>query len=369
MKVFCTECGKNACFDARQFRCDCGGAWEPEENVSFDRSLIDPSKPGLWRYQNIFSLDAVKDPFTLGAGWTPLVNADLDGKKTYFKLEFMAPTGSFKDRGTEVEINFLRAVGILNIVEDSSGNAGASMAAYAARAGLKASIFAPESASPAKLAQIGFFGAELHKIPGPRSETTKAALKAVAQGAVYASHAYNPVYLLGQQSFAWEIWEQFGEVMPDAVVIPTGQGGLLMGAWLGFRRLMLAGLIKTLPRLFAIQPDLLSPIHSAWSAGINEIPEMTPKGVSIAEGLAIVKPVRGRRILQALHESGGGTLTVSENEITTAWHSLGEKGLFAEPTSAVAAAALPQVYNKVGKDAKILVALTGSGLKSILKGK
>jgi threonine synthase len=242
------------------------------------------------------------------------------------------------------------------------------MAAYAARAGLKASIYAPESASPAKLAQIAFFGAKLHKIPGPRSETTKAALKAVQQGAVYASHAYNPIYLLGQQSFAWEIWEQFGAEMPDAVVIPTGQGGLLMGAWLGFRRLMLAGLIKALPKLFAVQPILLSPIHSAWTAGLNEIPEITPKGTSQAEGLTIVKPVRGKRILQALRESGGEALTVSEDEILTAWHSLGMNGLFAEPTSAAAAASLPQVYEKVGENAKVLVALTGSGLKSPPKG-
>jgi len=368
MKVFCTECGKNTIFDAHQFCCECGGPWEPEENGSFDRSLIDISKPGLWRYQDIFSLDTIKQPFTLGAGWTPLVNADLEGRNTFFKLEFMAPTGSFKDRGTEVEINFLKADGIHDVVEDSSGNAGASMAAYAARAGLKASIYAPQSASPAKLAQIAFFGADLHKIPGPRSETTKAAIEAVAQGAVYASHAYNPVYLLGQQSFAWEVWEQFGTDVPDAVVIPTGQGGLLMGAWLGFRRLMQAGLIKALPKLFAVQPDLLSPIHSAWIAGLNEIPEITPKGVSQAEGLAIVRPVRGRRILQALRESSGGALTVSEDEISAAWHTLGNVGLFAEPTSAAAAAALPQVYNKVGKNAKVLVALTGSGLKSPPKG-
>jgi threonine synthase len=108
----------------------------------------------------------------------------------------------------------LRVVGVKDVVEDSSGNAGASMAAYAARAGLKAAIYAPESASPAKLAQINIFGADLHKIPGPRSETTKAALKAVSLGAVYASHAYNPIYLLGQQSFAWEIWEQFGREAP-----------------------------------------------------------------------------------------------------------------------------------------------------------
>ncbi len=368
MKVFCPDCGKAAVFDARQFCCECGGAWEPEENGSFDKTRIDPSKSGLWRFQDIFELDEIKDPFTLGAGWTPLADTNFHEKRTYFKLEFMAPTGSFKDRGTEVEINFLRASGIRDVVEDSSGNAGASMAAYAARAGLKAAIYAPESASPAKLSQIGFFGAELHKIPGARSETTKAALQAVSHGAVYASHAYNPVYLLGQQSFAWEIWEQFGAKAPDAVVLPVGQGGLLMGAWLGFRRLMRAGLIKKLPMLFAVQPEMLSPIHAAYSAGLMEIPEVTPKGVSQAEGLAIVKPVRGKRILQALRESGGGALTVTEDEIKTAWQTLARNGLFTEPTSATAAAALPQIYKGIGENAKVVVALTGSGLKSPPKG-
>jgi threonine synthase len=368
MKVFCTDCGKTASFNPRQFSCECGGAWEPEESDSFDKSKIDSSKLGLWRYQDIFALDEVKDPFTLGAGWTPLVEANINGRQTHFKLEFMAPTGSFKDRGTEVEINFLQACGIRDVVEDSSGNAGASMAAYAARAGLKAAIYAPESASPAKLAQIGFFGAELHKIPGLRSETTKAALKAVEQGAIYASHAYNPVYLLGQQSFAWEVWEQFETEAPDAVVIPVGQGGLLIGAWLGFRRLMRAGLIKKMPMLFAVQPKLLSPIYAAWSADLAEIPEISPSGVSQAEGLAIIKPVRGKRILQALRESSGGALTVTEDEIKTSWQNLALNGLFAEPTSAAAAAALPQVYKAVGENAKVVVALTGSGLKSPPKG-
>ena len=368
MKVFCQECDKSAIFNPRQFRCDCGGPWEPAESASFDNSKIDASKSGLWRYQDIFALDEVKDPFTLGAGWTPLVDMNFNGRRTYFKLEFMAPTGSFKDRGTEVEINHLHAVGIRDVVEDSSGNAGASMAAYAARAGLKAAIFAPESASPAKLAQIGFFGAELHKIPGPRSKTTKVALQAVSHGAVYASHAYNPVYLLGQLSFAWEIWEQFGGEAPDAVVIPVGQGGLLMGAWLGFRRLMRAGLIQQLPRLYAAQPELLSPIKAAFSAGLAEIPELAPAGISQAEGLAIIKPVRGKRILQALRESNGGALTVTENEIKTTWQAMALNGLFMEPTSATAVAALPQVFKAVGLDAKVLVALTGSGLKSPLKG-
>jgi threonine synthase len=120
--------------------------------------------------------------------------------------------------------------------------------------------------------------------------------------------------------------------------------------------------------LFAVQPKLLSPIYAAWSADLAEIPEISPSGVSQAEGLAIIKPVRGKRILQALRESSGGALTVTEDEIKTSWQNLALNGLFAEPTSAAAAAALPQVYKAVGENAKVVVALTGSGLKSPPKG-
>jgi threonine synthase len=368
MNVICGSCGNSQIFDPHHYRCECGCAWESKESTVFDATKIDGFKPGIWRYKDIFAIDEIKNPIRLGAGWTPLVDADFKNKNTYFKLEYMAPTGSFKDRGTELEINHLCAAGISEVVEDSSGNAGASLAAYAASAGIKVSIFAPESALPAKLAQIEIFGAELHKIPGPRSETTKAALQAVSQGAVYASHAYNPVYLLGQQSFAWEIWEQFHEEIPDAVVIPVGQGGLLLGAWFGFRRLLMAGIIQKLPRLFAVQPELLSPIKNAFSKGLEEIPETTPRGVSLAEGLAINKPVRGKRILQALRESDGDALTVTEGEIKSAWQALARVGIFTEPTSAAAAAALTQVYQLVGLDTKVVVALTGSGLKSPMKG-
>lgn len=367
MRVVCLECGTKKEFDPHEYRCDCGSPWEPQERMDFDPHSIDRNASTLWRYKDYFGLEEVGDPLSLGAGWTPLVDVDFAGARTWFKLEFVSPTGSFKDRGTEVEMNFLKAAGVREVVEDSSGNAGASMAAYAARVGLIASIFAPESASPAKLAQIGIFGAELHKIPGPRIESTRAALKAVEGGAVYASHAYNPVYLLGQQSVAWELWEQFGQDAPDALIIPTGQGGLLMGAWLGFRRLFNAGLIQKMPRLFAAQPELLAPIHDALTKGLDDIPEATPTLKSIAEGLAIVRPVRARRLLQALRESEGGAVTVTEEEIMHAYRQLALRGIFAEPSSAVAAAAVPKIRGKLGSGVRIAAALTGSGLKSSLK--
>jgi threonine synthase len=369
MLVICDRCHHEEDFDPHRFRCECGGAWEPWEFEPYMPNMTDPNVNSVWCYQEIMGLYEVDKPLSLGAGQTPLVSMpwDKDAEEVFFKLEYISPTGSFKDRGTEVEANYLAAVGIRDVVEDSSGNAGASLAAYAARTGLHAAIFAPDSASPAKLSQIEVYGADLRRIPGPRAEATRAALQAVAEGAVYASHAYNPAYLLGQKTFAWECWEQLGGHAPDALIIPVGQGGLLLGAWLGFRSMLKTGLIKQMPRLFAAQPELLAPIARAFNAGAEVVQEITPDGKSLAEGLAIVKPVRGHRILQALRESGGAGLTVSEDQIRKAYHDLAHHGLFAEPSSATAAAALPQVRQLVGEKATIVVALTGSGLKSPLE--
>jgi len=364
MQVICDLCRQSRNYDPIQHRCTCGGAWEPLYSSSFNPDSIALGDSSLWRYRDLLQIPEIENLISLGAGWTPLVDSVWDEKTVHFKLEFFSPTGSFKDRGTEVEVNYLEAVGVSQVVEDSSGNAGASLAAYAARSGLQAHIYAPESASPAKLAQIQVYGAVLHKIPGARSEATRAALNAVALGGIYASHAYNPYYLLGQQTFAWEIWEQLGRKAPDALVIPVGQGGLLMGAWLGFERLLQAGLISSLPRLYAIQPQLLAPIRRAFQAGKDDIDEWQPTEKSLAEGLAIIKPVRSRRILQALRESKGGALTVTEAEICQAYDRLARMGIFAEPSSAVAAAALPQVRQLLDSHALIVTALTGSGLKA-----
>lgn len=364
MEVFCPACNKTVEFAAHLYRCNCGGAWEPLEIDSWDEKAIISDRSSLWRYQRIFDLLELSDYSPLGAGWTPLVESNWEDKPVWFKLEYIAPSGSFKDRGTEVEMNFLKAVGVKEVVEDSSGNAGAAVAAYAARLGLNATVFAPDRASSAKLDQVQVYGARLKKIPGPRIKATQAALKAIEDGTVYASHAYHPAYLLGQQTFAWEIWEQMAGRIPDAVVIPVGQGGLLMGTWLGFRCLLHMGILEKLPRLYAVQPKVMAPVYQAISKGLDHVPSIEPEGRSIIEGLAIIQPVRGKRILEGLRESNGDAFTVTEVEIENAYHKLAERGFFVEPSSAAAAAALPQVFRRFGKNAKVVVALTGSGLKS-----
>ncbi len=166
----------------------------------------------------------------LGAGGTPLLPVVVGGRQVLVKLEYFAPTSSFKDRGTAVMINILAHQGVTHVADDSSGNAGASVAAYASRAGMQAHIFVPTYASPAKQAQIAVYGAKVRPIPGPRENAKLAALEAIKQGIVLASHAYHPGFLLGQQSVAWELWEQLEGRAPDWYVVPVGQGVHLLGS-------------------------------------------------------------------------------------------------------------------------------------------
>ena len=151
----------------------------------------------MWRYRHTFPLPPAAQPVTLGEGGTPLVAAQLDagGPVVHFKLESLNPTGSYKDRGTAVLLSWLQSQGITAAIEDSYGNAGASFAAYAARAGVRARIFAPAYAAAAKLAQMEMYGAEVVRVPGPRSHASEAVVQAARAGAYYASHVFNPVGL------------------------------------------------------------------------------------------------------------------------------------------------------------------------------
>ena len=159
------------------------------------------------------------------------------------KPEWFNPTGSFKDRGTSVMMSVLAEQGIDQILEDSSGNGGASVAAYAAAAGIRAKILAPESTSPAKLLQARAHGAEVQLVPGSRTDTSTEAIRQ-SQHLFYASHNWHPFFLQGIKLLAYELWEQLGFRAPDNVVIPAGAGSLVLGCDLGFTELLAAGQIQ-----------------------------------------------------------------------------------------------------------------------------
>jgi threonine synthase len=331
------------------------------EPTGLSASLIDTADHSIWRYRRFLGLE--RPTVQLGAGWTPLLAQTWDGREVLFKPEYMAPTGSFKDRGTEVMVNILAAQGEKHIVDDSSGNAGASVAAYAAQAGMRAEIFVPAYASPAKQAQIAVYGAEVRPIPGVRAEAKRAAFKAAERGAAMASHAYHPGFLAGQLTVAWELWEQLGHRAPDWYVVPVGQGVQLLGVWLGFRRLRAAGLVARLPRLVAVQPSTLPPLCRAFEAGLEAVPAVEPTKPSVAEGLAIAEPVRGKRLLEAIRDTGGICVTVDDEVTLKAQRRLARRGLYVEPTSATAVAALDTILQQATPDETIAVPLTGSGLK------
>jgi threonine synthase len=363
MKVVCDTCNIQADLIPQQFCCDCGGAFEFIARDDFDPISILDSDYSVWRYRHLLPLDFSEPRVCLGMGWTPLVRLDLNGREVLLKLDFLSPTGCYKDRGTTVVINILSHAGVKTIVDDSSGNAGASVSAYANAAGMRADIFVPAHASAAKKSQIAMYGATVHPVAGPRAKTTEAALNAIDGERVYASHAYHPGFLLGQQTAAWELWEQLGGRPPDWMIIPLAQGGNLLGYWFGFRRLLWAGVIDQMPRLVAVQSDQVAPLARAYERGLDDVPPVSP-GKTIAEGIAVSNPIRGKRLLQAIRETEGLVVEVSDPDVLDAQGRLARHGIWVEPTSATVLAAYRKLEAQIDPSDSVMLALTGSGLKS-----
>ncbi len=356
----CGSCGAPAPGLAPWRCCACALPLELELLPADPATFADNFAGGVWRYRGWLPTG---DPVTLGEPQTALVEISHDGQTLFAKVEGGLPTGSFKDRGTTVTVSWLRARGVREIVVDSSGNAGASFAAYAARAGLRARVFVPADASPAKLLQVRAHGAMVVTVPGPRSaagDAARAALEGAGPDVAYASHLWQPAFLAGTATFAYEVFEQLGRTAPDTILVPLGGGTLLLGAHLGFARLLAAGLIERVPRLVGVQSDACAPLARAFRAGKPDAVAVLP-AATIAEGIRIALPPRSRQILAAVRETGGEIVEVSDDGIRAAFRRLLAQGLFVEPTSAAAYAGLARLA-KPGKI--VVVALTGHGLKA-----
>jgi threonine synthase len=327
------------------------------------RGEIDSGRRSMWRYARAIRVDA-RDAVTMGEGWTPLIDIDWDAVRILAKLEFMMPTGSFKDRGTTVMISYLRQCGLTRVLEDSSGNAGASLAAYAAAAGIEARILVPETASYPKIAQIAACGADVVTIPGSRQDVADAAL-AMSEEIFYASHNWQAFFAEGTKTLAYELWEQMRFSAPDNVIVPLGYGSNVMGCEHGFRELLANAEIERMPRIFAVQAANCAPYYNAFVAGVDHL-VATDVRPTVAEGIASSKPTRVREVLGAVRASGGAIVAVREDEIAHALGLLARKGLYVEPTSAAAAAGLTQLIGcgAIAKTQSTVLILTGSGLKA-----
>jgi threonine synthase len=359
----CPACGRIYRADRPLWRCDCGSHLNLAPGRGFTRGQVAPGETSLWRYAAALAL-AGPPRISLGEGWTPLVSRDWQGAEVRFKLESQMPTGSFKDRGTSVMINHLIEVGVGPIHEDSSGNAGASIATYAAAAGIPCRIYVPAAAPRGKLVQIAVSGADVRTIPGTRQDVTAAALAAVGES-FYASHNWQPFFIEGTKTLAFELWEQLSFRVPDNILVPTGYGSNILGLERGFDELEAGGEITARPRLFAVQSANCAAFAAAWTAGEDRLVPFAAQP-TIADGIATPKPVRVAEVLGAVRRSKGAVVTVAEEEIAPALAALGRLGLFVEPTAATAGAALSRLLrdSAIGVDQTTVVVLTGFGLKA-----
>jgi threonine synthase len=322
--------------------------------------------PTLWRYAGALPVAEPAD-ISLGEGMTPLVAApDLPG--VLLKIDYLMPTGSFKDRGAVVLTALAQQLAVPRMIADSSGNAGTAIAAYAARARIPCEVYVPAATSAGKVAQLRAYGATVHQIPGSREDTAAAAMQAAEQpGTFYASHVYHPFFLHGTKTYVLELWEQLGGRLPAVLVLPVGNGTLVLGAYLACRELLAQGLISQVPSIAAVQAAGCAPLASAFERGLAAPDEVEVKETA-AEGIAIARPARGAQILAAVRDTGGTIVTVSEEQIRAAHAGLAHAGLYVEPTAAACWAALQAGLIDTGPvlpdRLRAAAPLCGSGLKS-----
>jgi threonine synthase len=361
----CPGCGRIWDADRPLWRCECGSHLNLTQGAGLARAEIVTEDASLWRYGAALALRG-PPRISLGEGWTPLVTRNWVGVEVCFKLESQMPTGSFKDRGTAVMVNHLLEVGVGRIHEDSSGNAGASIATYAAVAGIPCRIYVPAAAPHGKLVQIAAAGADVRVIAGSRQAVSEAAVLGAANESFYASHNWHPYFIEGTKTLAFELWEQLGFRVPDNILVPTGYGSNILGLERGFDELERRGEIIARPRLFAVQAANCAALVAAWQAGEDRLVPF-PARPTVADGIAAPQPVRIAEVLHAVRRSQGSVVAVGEEEIAPALITLGRLGLFVEPTAATAAAALTRLLDDgtIRADHLTVIVLTGSGLKAV----
>ncbi len=362
LTLTCANCGQDHTLSSLAWRCSsCGGVLDL---TGFTPSLASlgtlAGRPAtLWRYREALPIPEPAG-ISLGEGMTPLVTTTRPG--TLAKLDYLTPTGSFKDRGAVILLALAKELGVSRVLADSSGNAGAAVAAYSARAGIPCDIYVPASTSPGKIGQLRAFGAKVVAIQGSRADTADAAAEAADEPDVfYASHVYHPFFLQGTKTYAYESWEQLGGRLPETLVLPVGNGTLVLGAYLGCLDLLTQSLIDRLPRIVAVQAAACAPLAEAFAHDAS-VPAGVRGGATVAEGIAIAEPARGAQILAAVRETGGTIVSVPEASITTAHAGLARAGLYVEPTSAVCWAALETGLVADAED--VVVPMCGSGMKS-----
>ncbi len=362
MEFYCPKCGRRESMDTRKAHCECGGLWKldfiPEK---FSLAKVDRDEWSLFRYRAFMALeDEAWRGVSLGEGMSPIVRLD---ENVLLKMDYFMPTLSFKDRGAAVLVAHCKSIGVDKVVQDSSGNAGNAVAAYCAKAGISCEIFVPEGTSPKKIDMIRAHGATCTVVPGTRDHCADVCREKVEkEGDYYANHVYNPLFYEGTKTYIYEVYEQLHRI-PENILIPVGNGTLFLGVMHALEHLLESGCIDHMPQIIALQTETCDPLLRAAEQGLSEPAKINPRP-TIAEGIAIGKPMRGAEILEFVRKYGIRFIHAPEDRILDARSKLALKGVYCEHTTAANYAAYLAYCEKYGPTPDCLITMCGAGLKS-----
>lgn len=337
----------------------------------FRESLSTPGPLSVWRYHNILPV-SIKNAVSIGEGGTGLSESSrlaqrLGMSEVYFKNDGQNPTGSFKDRGMTVAITRAVEIGAKKVLCASTGNTSASMAAYAAKAGLKAVVLIPKGKiAMGKLLQAVVHGAKITQVDGNFDKALERARKmASGRSGLYLVNSLNPYRIEGQKTLAFEVWEQLKRRVPDVVFVPVGNAGNISAIWKGFQELRRLKLARRAPRMIGVQASGAAPLADAYAKGFEKvIPWPNPE--TVASAIRIGAPASWKKALRAVRESKGAIIRASDQEITMAQRLLANhEGIFAEPASAASVAGLVKAKKShlVESHETMVCVITGHGLK------
>ncbi len=374
--VVCSACGTKFPSDAVLAVCDrCGGALLFRYDLSEVSKMISKDVLGgransFWKFQELLPMSSAKDIVSLGEPYTPLLEFSDDlftlGKSVSVKDDGRLPTGTFKARGMAVAVTRLRELGVGHLAVPSAGNAAGAVAAYAARGGLKASVFMPRDVPSANLKECMYLGADVYLVDGLIGDAAGIVRRLRDKAGWFdLSTSKQPYRFEGYKVIAFELAEQFSWNLPDNIVFPTGGGEGIIGLWKGFNELIELGWITRKPRLVMVQSSGCAPLVEAFSKGQLEVKEPWANAQTVAAGLRVPMPYASYLVLRALRETSGVAVAVDDVEIVAAVKAFFRDGVYACPEAAATLAGYHRLVDERLLDSgdRTLLYLTGTALK------
>ena len=376
-EIVCPRCDNRFPLSKLLNLCACGSPLLVRYDLKTASALVTKSSlqgrvPTLWRYRELLPLQDDGNLVSLGEGFTQIIEAktlarELGLEQLWIKDEAQNPTGSFKDRGLSLAVSRAKELGVKKMAIPSAGNAGGSLAAYAARAGIEAYVFMPKDTPAANQIEARQYGAQVTLVDGLINDCGRIITeRKAAEGWFDASTLKEPYRLEGKKTMGYEIAEQLNWTMPDVIIYPTGGGTGLIGMWKAFKEMEELGWIGTKrPRMVSVQASGCAPIVKAFIEG-KETAEPWPQAETIASGLRVPQAVADFLMLRAIRESNGTALSVSDQEMLAEIPRIGRaEGMFFCPEGAACVAALRRLVQQrwIKATDEVVTFNTASGLK------